>query len=44
VETARQGELEDPTPQSSINDDRGSLSALVAMIACDVVLLLMLTA
>jgi len=44
METGRKAQLEDATPQSSIPDDRGSLSALVAMIACDVILLVMLSA
>ena len=44
METGRKAQLEDATPQSSMPDDRGSLSALVAMIACDVILLVMLSA
>lgn len=38
-----QGEFEDASPQSSMRN-QGSTSALVAMIVCDVILLLMLSA
>ena len=44
MKTGRQAELEDATRQSSIGNDRSSLSALVAMIACNVILILMLAA
>ena len=44
METRRHGQFEDATPQSSMPNDQGSLSALVAMVACNVILLLMLSA
>ena len=44
MDTATQGEREDPAPQVSTRKDEGSLSAVVAMIACNVVFLLMLAA
>lgn len=44
METGRQDEREDATAQSSVGNDPGSLSAVVAMIACNVILLVMASA